>query len=270
MTFKLSLSDQTAPKLPLSVVVITKNEEQNIARCLSSVKFASEIIVVDSGSSDATQNIAAAYGAQVIEEPWKGFGLQKQSATNKASHDWVLSLDADEEVSHELQDELRAMFRREMKSEAYKIPRLSFHLGRWIRHGGWYPDYQIRLFNRHKAAWTPAALHEKVEAREVGTLTAQIKHYVFKDLAHQIEANNRYSSLGAQEMQKKGKSFYLILLFVRPASKFIETYFWKRGFQDGLAGFIIAIGAAYSMFLRYAKLWESSLPSKVSQNEPHL
>jgi glycosyltransferase involved in cell wall biosynthesis len=253
-------------KLPISLVIITKNEAQNLGRCLASADIFSEIIVVDSGSTDATLEIARRFGAEVFVEDWKGFGRQKQSATDKAHQDWVLSLDADEALSPALKEELLELFTQEPKNEAYRIPRLSFHMGRWIRHGGWYPDYQTRLFNRRKARWTEAELHEKVIAQNTGRLKNHLEHFVFRDLSHQVEANNRYSSLGAGELRAKGQKFSLVRILLKPTSKFVETYLWKRGFLDGLPGFVIAVGAAYSMFLRQAKLWE--LQSKTSQKKP--
>jgi hypothetical protein len=134
---------------------------------------------------------------------------------------------------------------------------MSYHLGRWIRHGGWYPDWQVRLYDRRQANWSEDGLHEKVRAASTGYLTRPILHWVFKDLSDQVATNNRYSTLGAETLSKSGRRFYLFNLIVKPKVKFFETYIWKRGFLDGLPGFIIAVGAAYSVFLKWAKLWES-------------
>lgn len=243
-------------KLPVSLVIITKNEEKNLARCMDSARFVSEVIVVDSHSTDRTCEIARERGAKVYQEDWKGFGKQKQSAADKAGFDWILSLDADEQLSEELALEIQKLFQSSPGFDAFRIPRLSYHLGRWIRHGGWYPDYQVRLFHKSKARWSEAELHERVLAQNLGTLKSPLHHFVFRNLSHQIEANNRYSSLGAQELAAKGRRFSVLRLILKPLSKFLETYIWKRGFLDGLPGFIIAVGAAYSMFLRQAKLWE--------------
>lgn len=245
------------PKLPICLSIITKNETKNLRRCLqSAADIVSEIVVVDSFSTDDTLEIAKQFGAKVFSEEWKGFGLQKQSATDKSSYEWVLNLDADEALSAELRQELVKLFEQSPSEDAYEIPRLSFHMGRWIRHGGWYPDYQTRLFQKSKAKWSTATLHEKIECTSKGRLKSSIEHFVFRDLVHQIEANNRYSSLGAEALHEKGKAFSLLLLIFKPWSKFLETYIWKRGFLDGVPGFVIAVGAAYSMFLRHAKLWE--------------
>jgi glycosyltransferase involved in cell wall biosynthesis len=242
--------------LPISLVVLTKNEEANIGLCLASVPFASEKVVLDSGSRDRTLEIARAAGARVFSEQWRGYGRQKARAAELAENDWILSLDADEALSKELAEEIERCFRDGLGFAAYSMPRLSYHLGRWIRHGGWYPDRQIRLYDRRRARWLPSELHEKIETPSLGALRAPIQHWVFKDLTDQIETNNRYSGLGALEMHRRGKRFWLLGLLFRPCSKFFETYVWKRGFLDGLPGFIISVGAAYSMFLRYAKLWE--------------
>ena len=252
------------PKLPISLVIITKNEEANIAACIESAPFVSEVIVLDSGSLDQTVEKAKTLGAKVFEEPWKGFGLQKQSATDKANFDWVLALDADERVSPELAKELESVFNGPLTHDAYQIPRLSFHMGRWIRHGGWYPDYQTRFFNRKKCHWTPVELHEKIVSSHLGRVQNHLEHFVFRNLFHQVEANNKYSTLGASELFHKGQSFSLLRLLVKPWSKFIETYFWKLGLLDGVPGFVIAVGAAYSMFLRQSKLWELHNKKRIS------
>ena len=243
-------------QLPMSLVVITLNEEANIERCLKSVPFAAEIIVVDSFSTDRTVEIAQKCGARVIQEKWRGFGAQKAFAAQAARHDWILSLDADEALSPELAQELQQKFTQLDPVAGYRLPRLSYHLGRWIRHGGWYPDYQLRLFNKKFAQWNTAELHEKVEVKKALDLQSNLLHWVFKDISDQVKTNDRYSSLGADALYEKGKRFSLVKLVAKPISKFLETYFWKLGFLDGIAGFVISVGAAYSVFLRWSKLWE--------------
>ena len=247
------------PQLPISLVVITLNEEANIERCLKSVPFASDIVVLDSGSSDRTVEIAKQCGARTFVESFRGYGEQKRRACELASQDWVLSLDADEALSPELAAEIQNLSLENLAGfDGYDVPRLSFHLGRWIRHGGWYPDYQLRLFNRKMAGWQSLKLHERVEAKNVGRLQKDLYHYVFKNLADQVETNNEYSTLGAAELQRRGKKFSVMMLVLKPISKFLETYIWKRGFLDGMPGFIISVGAAYSIFLKFAKLWENN------------
>lgn len=241
---------------PISLVVITRDVEAEISRCIKSVPFAADVVVLDCGSVDRTQQIAKEAGARVFVEEWRGFGPQKRRATELAKHDWVLSLDADEALSPESQAELLTLLSGEPNADAFAFPRLSYHMGRWIRHGGWYPDYQVRLYDRRRANWTDVQLHEKVQAEKIERLKHPIHHWVFDDLADQVKTNNRYSSLGAEELEAQGRRFSLFNLIVKPKVKFLETYIWKGGFLDGLPGFIIAVGAAYSVFLKWAKLGE--------------
>ena len=249
--------------LSLSLVVIAKNEAQSIGRCLDSVPFAMDKLVLDSGSTDETREVATRHGARVVVEDWRGFYLQKKRATELALNDWVLTLDADEALSPGLAKEIQVLLESEMAlADAYAIPRLSYHLGRWIRHGGWYPDWQVKLFNRQIAQWQEGEIHEKIKAPRVKRLKSPILHWVFSDLSDQVETNNRYSGLGARQLQKEGKKFRLWRMILKSNFKFLETYVWKRGFLDGIPGLIIAIGAAYSMFLKHAKLWEIQKPSQ--------
>ncbi len=236
----------------LSLVIITKNEEHNLKRCIESVPFASDIVVLDSGSSDNTVALAKNLKARVFEEPWRGFGPQKKRAVELAQYDAVLCLDADEALSKGLQKEISDLLRSGPITAAYECPRQSYYLTRFIRHGGWYPDYQLRLFDRTKANWSDSQIHEKVSSPQVFRLKNPIDHYVFRDIAHQVETNNRYSSLLSQNL----KSFSVFKLIVKPISKFFETYFWKLGFLDGLPGLIISVSAGYSVFLKWSKKWE--------------
>lgn len=259
-----------APRVPLSLAIICLNEATNIERCIRSVPFADEVIVVDSGSSDGTPEIAAKLGAKVFSEEWRGFRAQKQRATDLCSHNWILSLDADEALSPESAAELETLLRSNHLDnfDGYSFPRLSFNLGRWIRHGGWHPDLQLRLFDRTRASWQGGdKVHERVSAKNIHRLENSIFHYPFANLADQIETNNRYSGLGAEELKAKGKRFSVTKLMFKPWSKFIESYFIKRGFMDGLPGFIIAVGAAYSVFLKFAKLWELERGVKISKRD---
>lgn len=250
-------------KLPLTLAIITLNEEENIRRCIESVPFASEVVVVDSGSQDKTVEIAQSLGAKVITFPWQGFGKQKHLAAHEATNDWVLSLDADEALSLELQAEIRQKFVNLDELSAYQLPRVSFHLGRWIRHGGWYPDYQTRLFNKRHSRWNEEPIHEQVLSPQKALLENDLKHWVFKNKSHQVITNDRYSSLHAETEFNNGKRFHVFKLIFRPWWKFVENYFLKLGFLDGLPGFIIAVSSAYSMFLRYCKVWEIEQKEKI-------
>jgi glycosyltransferase involved in cell wall biosynthesis len=240
----------------LSVIVCTLNAETHLERCLKSVPFSDDLVVLDCGSNDRTVEIAKACGARVFVEEWRGFGPQKNRAAELAQNDWILSLDADEALSLAGQGEIEALLQTGPIEPAYALPRLSFHLGRWIRHGGWYPDWQVRLYDRRRARWSTSEVHEKIEADHSGRLKEPLLHWVFSSLTDQVNTNNRYSGLGSEELSKKGRRFRLFHLIVKPKVKFFETYIWKRGFLDGLPGFIIAVGAAYSVFLKWAKLWE--------------
>lgn len=256
----MTVKSQDLPKskLPLSLVIITLNEEKNIQRCIQSVPFAAEVLVLDSGSTDRTKELSQKLGAKVMEEPWKGFGPHKIKATELAAYDWVLSLDADEELSPALALEIQEQFNHLNPKVGYQLPRRSFYLGRWIDPGGWYPDYQFRLFHRKNSFWTTQLIHEHVQSEKTQTLRAPLHHYVFRNLEHQVQTNNRYSTLQSQEMLESKKHFSLFKLLTKPGVKFVELYFFKKGFLDGLPGFIIAVGGAYSVFLKHAKLWEAS------------
>ena len=239
-------------------MIISLNEEANIERCIASAPWVNDIVVLDSGSSDRTQEIAKKLGARVFVEPFRGFRAQKQRATDLAENNWILSLDADEALSEEASAELLKLVSSEQLNQfdGIEMPRLSFHMGRWIKYGGWYPDRQLRLFNRKSAGWSKGHVHERVEAKRVHYLHAKLFHWPFGTLTEQIRTNNEYSTLGARDLFDSGKRFSVLKLIFKPISKFVETYLIKRGFLDGLPGFIISVGAAYSVFLKFAKLRE--------------
>ncbi len=243
--------------LKLSVVIITKNEQCNIERCLlSTIGFADEVLIYDSGSVDQTVKIANKMGAKVIIGEWLGFGSTKNKATQLAKNDWILSIDADEEISMPLKSEISDIINDLDVHTAYAIPRSSFFLNQWIKHGGWYPDYQIRLFNKKFSNWNNAEIHEKIESTKNENLTQNINHYVFKNISHQVQTNDRYSGLLAEKMKKNGKTFNTFHFLTKPSVKFFECYILKLGFLDGYPGFVIAKNAAYSVFLKWAKLKE--------------
>lgn len=249
-------------RVPISVTLITLNEEKHIARALESVKWADEAVVVDCGSNDRTCEIAQSLGAKVFQNPWKGYGQQKNFAQQKAQHDWVLNIDADEWVSDELALEIQTVLRSAGRSphstpQAFEIPRLSHYLGRWIKKGGWYPNSLVRLAHRGNARWTEPAVHEALVVQgQVGSLRSPLLHTPFESLEDQIQANLRYSREGYRQLRSRGKSGSLPLLILKPLSKFIETFVIKRGFLDGIPGFIISVNAAHSVFLKYAYFFE--------------
>lgn len=257
--------------IKISAAIITLNEESNMADCLKSLSWVDEIIVVDSLSTDRTVEISEKFGARVISQKFLGHVKQKQLAVDSCSHDWVICLDADERVSDELSKNIHSLFEstsEENLLNGYSVSRCSFHLGRWIRHGGWYPDRNIRLFNRRQGKWGGVDPHDKIEvAGETGKLEGDLLHYVFKDLAHNVATNNFYSGISADIFYREGKKPSMAKLFLKPFGKFIETYVIKKGFLDGLPGFIISVGAAYSMFLKFAKLWEHHVKENLNQQK---
>ncbi len=239
----------------LSVIIITKNEEQHIQRCLESVSWADEIIVLDSGSQDNTVSLAKAYTAQVFSTDWPGFGLQKQRALEKAQHDWVFSIDADEYVSAELRAQLQqAMV--EAKFDGFEIPRLSSYCGRDIKHGGWWPDYVLRLFKREKGHFSPELVHERVELTgSIGQLTEPLLHEAFVSPEEVLHKINSYSTLGARKLHAEGKKVFITHALFKGVWTFIRTYFLKASFLDGQHGLLLAISNAEGAFYKYVKLW---------------
>lgn len=253
----LKLYTLNMERLSVSLCIITLNEELNIRRCIGSVPFVDDIVVLDSGSIDQTRLIAEEMGARVFNEEWRGYGRQKQRAVELAKNDWVICLDADEELTPELQSEIYGTLKENRLSfKGYRSPRRTFHLGQWIFHGGWYPNYQTRFFNRTRLQWSPDDLHEAVRGDGIGDLQSAINHYPFKNLADQAATNNQYSSVAAEILRRRGRSFYWNDLLIKPFVKFIELYLIKRGFLDGVRGLILAGMGAYAQFMRFAKLWE--------------
>ncbi len=252
--------------LPITAIVITHDEETNIARCLASLGFCEQVVVVDSESTDKTRTIAKQFTESVYEVPWKGFSAQKNHALHWAKHRWIISVDADEEVPPALADEIKKLFQFGPSPgvSAFSVPRRTIHFGRWIRHGGWYPNRLVRLFDKTQGQWEGEELHERwVSKGEVGLLKNDLVHYSFENLADQVSRNNSYSTLGAAKLQREGNSFSHHKLFSKPLAKFVETYLLKKGFLDGYPGLIISVSAAYSVFLKWAKLWELEHAKKV-------
>lgn len=243
--------------MSLGAVVISYNEEENIARCLESLSFCDEIVVVDAKSTDKTVEIAKKYTPKIHVKPWKGYVEQKNEAVSLCSCDWVLSLDVDEVVSSELKSEIIHVLTSPSSYSGFSIPRKTMHFGRWIKYGGWYPNLLVRLFRKSEGRWVGGELHERWETKgTVGRLRNDLIHFSFRNLADQVARNNRYSSLGAEKLMNRGVKFSLYKMITKTVSKFIETYMLKRGFLDGYPGFIISVSAAYSVYLKWAKLWE--------------
>src|SRR5947209_6418189 len=233
-------------RMTLSVCIITLNEERNIARTLKSVKdIADEIIVVDSGSTDATTSIAQSFGAKVFVEPWKGFARQKNSALEKAACGWILSLDADEEVSPELAASIKALIKseRQLQFAGYTMNRRNLYLGRWIKHSGYYPDPKLRLVKHGAAEFELRDVHEDMKMQgELGHLQGDLIHHAYPTLESFIEHANRYSSLGAtMVVRERNVGFSFINIVLRPMIRFFWSYFFRGGFLDGREGLLVLI-----------------------------
>jgi len=243
-------------KLPLSLVVITRDAAADIAECMASASFAAETLVVDSGSRDDTVETARGRGARVIERDWMGFGPQKQLATREAAYDWVLCIDADERVSPDLARSIATLFDRGTPDAcAYALARRNRFLGRWLAHGEGYPDWTVRLFDRRRARWSDDVVHERVIADgQIARLDGDLLHASAESIDAYIAKQNRYTSLQAAELHARGSRVGAFHLALSPLARFVRFYVLKLGFLDGAAGFAhIAIGA-FASFLKYAKL----------------
>ena len=240
----------------LSVVIITRDEEEAIGAALDSVAFADEIVLVDSGSRDRTVEIARARGAKVIETTdWPGFGAQKNRALDHATHDWVLSLDADERVTPELRAEIEAIVKDGASRDAYDVPRLSSYCGRYLRHGGWWPDYVTRLFRRDKARFSDDLVHERlVVTGSTGKVKAHLLHEAFEDLEEVLRKVDQYSTANARMMHALGKRGSRATAILHGGWAFFRTYVLRAGFLDGRHGFMLAVSNAEGTYYRYLKL----------------
>ena len=258
----------TIISVKISAVIITFNEEDKIADAIKSVEWADEILVVDSESTDETRKIAEDSGAKVFVQKWLGFSAQKQYAVDLANNDWIFSLDADERVSDELKQaitRLKNLPENEL-ADGYRISRLSFYMNRPIRHCGWYPDWQLRFFNRTKGGWSNALIHESVLMREnakIVKLKADILHLSVEDAAHHHRMiGERYAPLAARQMFERGRKTSRLKVITAGFTAFFQTFFIKAGFLDGFAGFCIARFAAQHAFLKHLLLWEMQNKSK--------
>jgi glycosyltransferase involved in cell wall biosynthesis len=256
LTFDLAARQN--PRVPkVSATIITLNEQEHIGAAIDSVRWADEIVVVDCGSTDETAEIARSKGARVAARAWTGYVEQKNHAASLASHDWILSVDADERVTPELAAEIRALLATDPSRRGFRMPRVTFYLGRWIRTTDFYPDYQARLYDRRGGRWQGDLVHESVQVDGgVGYLRNELQHFSFRDLADHAARINHYSSLAAQQMYDAGRRATIASLVVHPPAAFLRNYVLRRGFLDGGAGFVISAMNAWSVFLKLAKLWE--------------
>ncbi|OGK84864.1 MAG: hypothetical protein A2W08_17725 [Candidatus Rokubacteria bacterium RBG_16_73_20] len=241
----------------MSVVVITLNEAERLRACLESAAWADELVVVDAESQDKTVQIAREFTDRVLVRPWAGFAEQKNFAVAQATGDWILSLDADEEVPPELRAEIQALLGAEPAEDGYRVPRRNIFWGRWIRHGGLYPDWQLRLFRRGRGRFVERTVHESVRVEgRVGRLASPLVHRSYRDVADFLERADRYSTLAAAEWVRSGRRAGVGDLVVRPAGRFLSMYVVRGGFLDGWPGFLLACLYAYYVFVRSAKVWE--------------
>jgi glycosyltransferase involved in cell wall biosynthesis len=259
----------------LSVTIVTLNEADHIADAIASAAFADEVIVIDAHSSDDTVAIARAAGARVEVRDWNGWIDQKNYAAGLAAHDWILSLDADERITPALASEIRATLGSDAgpgpTRHGYRIPRVTFHLGRWIRTTDFYPDFQTRLYDRRSARWQGKYVHESVAVDGgAGQLTGELQHYSYDDLADHLDRINRYSTLAARQMHEANRRATIADMVIHPPAAFLRNYILRRGFMDGGAGFVLSAVNSYSVFLKFAKLWELRRNPKTQTPNPKI
>lgn len=241
--------------MKISATIITYNEQSNIARAIESLRCCDEILVVDSGSSDRTVEIATNLGARVLDSVWLGYAGQKNYASDRAAHDWILSIDADEALSEALEAEIWQLKKNGPEHDGYTMPRLAQYLGRWILHSGWYPDRKVRLFDRRRARWVGRYVHESVMVDgAVGHLQANLLHFTCSSLSEHLRTMDRYTTLAAEQVIAEGRPVGWSNLLLDPAWTFFRTYVLQRGFLDGMEGLAIAHMAALYNFLKYAKV----------------
>ena len=254
--------------MKITATIITFNEAENIRAACESVAWADEVVVVDSESTDATREIAAWCGARVIRRPWPGFAAQKQFAAGEAANEWVFSLDADERVSPELRASIEDLLYTsdDRLADGYRVARRSFYMNRWIRGGGWYPDYQLRLYHRGRGRWRGAHVHESVKMAEgarVSTLAGDLLHYTVRDASHHHRMiGERYAPLAARQMFEAGRRTTALRVAAAAPSAFIRSYLLKGGFRDGVPGLAVASFAAHHAFLKHLLLWEKQKSRK--------
>ncbi len=251
-----------APRRPISCCIICFNEERGMRRCLESVKWCDEIIVVDSFSTDRTVEICRDYATRIVQRAWPGYVGQKRFALSQATHEWILNIDADEEVSPLLQHEIYAVLQQDDPAvDGFYIPRLVRYLGRWWRHG-WYPSYRLRLFRKHKVRWGGIDPHEKVLLRgHAERLSGDLHHYTYSDISDHLRTVNSLTDISSREMLRQQRQWHLGDVVLRPLWRFLSFYFLRGCIRDGLPGLFVAATAAFYVFLKYAKLWEQASDS---------
>jgi glycosyltransferase involved in cell wall biosynthesis len=243
----------------LTVTVITRNEAANIEAALQSAAWADEIVVIDSESTDDTVTRARQFTSRVEVRPWPGYSAQKNYAASIASHDWILSLDADERITAPLADEIRSLLAGDPPHRGYRMPRISHYLGRWIRGTDWYPDYQLRLYDRRAGSWNGRRVHESVALNgEPGLLRHDLQHFPYRNISDHLATIDRYTTLAAEQMQAEGRVPSALGVAMHPPFAFLRNYLLRGGFRNGSAGLVVSALNSYYVFLKLAKAWERS------------
>ena len=255
-------------KISVSVYILTFNNRRTIERCLKSLDWADELVVVDSGSTDGTYEICQRHTDKLYRREFQGHRDQYQYAADLTTRQWIMFVDADEEVPPELVEEIGGMLKSRAEDvDGFFVCRRTCYLGKWIRYGGWYPDGEIRLYRRDKGRWE-GGLHAKiVVGGKVSVLKNKYLHYTYRDISDQIQTIDRYSNIAAQDMAESGKKFSLLKLLFHPPFRFIKEYLFKSGFRDGLPGLIIVVSTMFYVFIKYAKLWEISISKKEREDD---
>lgn len=253
----------------LSVIIITKNEEKNIERCLQSVLWADEIIVVDDYSTDKTVELCRQFSVTLIQKKWEGYSKQKEFAAQQASYEWILSIDADEEVTEELRREILSVLSSATAYNGYQIPRKSFFLDKWMKYGGWYPGYQLRLFKKSAFRMNHRPVHEGFETNgAVGRLRSNLNHYTYHSIHQYLEKMNDYTSLEVMNKIEKGKRIRWYHLLLNPLSHFLRMFFSLKGYRDGFYGFLLAVYSSLYTLLVFAKSWEFQEANRAKEALP--
>lgn len=249
----------------VSAVIICTNEEDNIEECIESISWADEIVIIDGGSKDRTVEIAKKYTDKIFINEWKGFAVQRDFSLTKVNYNWVFSLDADERCSKELETEIKEILTEDnINFNGYKIPRKNFFLNKWIKHSGWYPGYQLRLFKKDCADVSDRLVHEKFIVKgNVGVLKNDILHYTVRSISEFMDKVNKFSSLSAKEKVNR-KKVTLLALIIRPPLSFIREYIFRKGFLDGVHGLMVALFNSITNMLTFMKIWELQNKSKLS------
>ena len=254
--------------IPISVYVLTYNNRGTIEQCLKSLGWAEELVVVDSFSTDGTYEICQRYTDKTYQREWTDHRDQYQYAANQTTHNWIMFVDADEEIPPELVEEIKkGLEERKNDVDGFIAYRRTYYLGRWIRFGGWYPDYEVRLYRRDKGRWE-GGLHAKIVVDgRVDSLKNQYLHYTYRNISDQIQTIDKYSQIAAEDMIESGEKFSLFRLLFHPPFRFIKEYLFKSGFRDGLPGLIIIVSTMFYVFIKYAKLWELTRATKEKDND---